>query len=234
MSVSEAYHSLMSAAKTGSGEGPAIEVQGFDQRFLAAFNELLAVEGGHVNNPTDRGGETKYGISLRFLISEGQIDLDGDGAADFDLDIDGDIDGADIRALSIGDARFLYHRCFWQRGQMAMLPRPLGEAMFDQAVNGGLVSAGKLLQRAVNTCLLGVKHAPAPGQLKVDGKIGQVTREALMWVLRHPGIGMLDLLDAFRGAAAQRYRSIAANNPTQKRFLKGWLARAERLGRWAA
>ncbi|MEA3264172.1 MAG: glycosyl hydrolase 108 family protein [Pseudomonadota bacterium] len=224
----------MTAKSEQSAGGGDILVQGYDSRYLAAFDHLMQVEGGYVNDPVDRGGETKFGISLRFLIGEGQIDLDGDGAADFDLDMDGDIDGADIRKLTLGDAKFLYHRCFWQRGQMAMLPRPLGEAVFDQAVNGGMVAAGKLLQRAVNTCLLSVKYTPKPVALKIDGQIGQATRKAVMFVLRFPGLGMPALVDTYRSAAAQRYRSIVANNPPQKRFLKGWLARAEDLGRWAA
>lgn len=219
---------------TGPAASADIEVRGYDSRYLAAFEHLMDVEGGYVNDPVDRGGATKFGISLRFLVSEGQIDLDGDGAADFDLDMDGDIDGADIRQLTLGDAKYLYWRCFWLRGQMAMLPRPLGEAVFDQAVNGGLVAAGKLLQRAVNTCLLSVKCESKPSQLKVDGQIGQQSREAVMFVLRFPGLGMPALLDTYRSAAAQRYRSIVANNPPQKRFLKGWLDRAEALGRWAA
>jgi lysozyme family protein len=60
-------------------------------------SHLIGVEGGRVNDPLDRGGETKYGVSLRFLAAEGAFDDDGDGKADYDLDMDGDIDGADIR-----------------------------------------------------------------------------------------------------------------------------------------
>ncbi len=224
----------MNAKSEQPAGGGDILVAGYDSRYLAAFDHLMKVEGGYVNDPVDRGGETKFGISLRFLVGEGQIDADGDGAADFDLDMDGDIDGADVRQLSLGDAKFLYHRCFWQRGRMAMLPRPLGEAVFDQAVNGGMVAAGKLLQRAVNTCLLSVRHTAGPPALKIDGQIGQTTHEAVMFVLRFPGLGMPALLEAFRSAAEQRYRSIAANNPPQKRFLNGWIARARALGRWAA
>lgn len=224
----------MTAKAEVQAGGGDIVVQGYDSRYLAAFDQLMKVEGGFVDDPVDRGGATKYGISLRFLIAEGQIDGDGDGRADFDLDMDGDIDGLDVRRLTLGDAKYLYWRCFWLRGRMAMLPRPLGEAVFDQAVNGGLVAAGKLLQRAVNTCLLTAKYASKPTALKVDGQIGQSSREAVMWVLRYPGLGMPELLATYRAAAAQRYRSIVANNPSQKRFLKGWLARAEDLGRWAA
>jgi hypothetical protein len=83
-----------------------ILVQGYTTRYAAAAKKLLLIEGGFVDDPTDRGGTTKYGISLRFLAAAGAFDSDGDGIADFDLDMDGDIDGADVRKLTRGDAVF--------------------------------------------------------------------------------------------------------------------------------
>ena len=203
----------------------------YSPRFEAAFKDLMKVEGGFVDNRHDAGGATKFGISLRFLLAEGRVDLDRDGRADFDLDMDGDIDAQDIRRLTPDHARALYWRCFWLRIGAEQFARPLGEALFDQAVNGGIVSAGKLLQRAVNTCLMGSRAVTRPKLLTLDGAIGPATREAVTWVLRWPGLGMPALLDAFRSAAKERYRSIAARNPAQQVFLKGWLARADRLGR---
>lgn len=204
----------------------------YSPRFEAAFTELMKVEGGLADDRFDRGGTTKFGISLRFLVAEGRIDLNRDGFADFDLDMDGDIDGQDIRLLTPDHARALYHRCFWQRIGAEQLPRPLGEAAFDQAVNGGLISASKLLQRAINTCLMQAERIGAISRrLAVDGRLGPATRDAMAWVLRYPALGMPALLDAFRSAAKERYRSIAAHDPSQRRFINGWLARAERLGR---
>ena len=48
-----------------------IIVIAFTARFEEAFEDLLGIEGGFVDDPVDRGGTTKYGISLRFLKSEG-------------------------------------------------------------------------------------------------------------------------------------------------------------------
>ncbi len=209
-----------------------ILVTAYTPRYRAAARKLLVTEGGLVDDPADRGGATKYGISLRFLKAEGRIDLDGDGFADFDLDFDGDIDGADVRKLTRGDAVYLYHRCFWERLMAESFAAPIGEMLFDQAVNGGITAARKLLQRAINTCL---RQAPMartrPAPLKVDGGIGPVTLAALLWVLSYPALGMPALIVAFRAAAADRYRAIAKADPTQKGFLKGWLNRAEALGK---
>lgn len=222
---------------TNSNHSPAgldgpIEVEGYSPRFVAAARVVLGIEGGYANDRADRGGETNFGISLRFLAAEGHFDADGDGKADFDLDMDGDIDGADIRALTRGDSMYLYHRCFWLRLQAETFPAPIGEMMFDQAINGGLQAARKLLQRAINTCALdsaGLRERVP--QLGVDGKIGNATRHALLAVLQWPGAGMPALVRTYRDAARERYRAIARRYPSQQRNLRGWLVRADRLGR---
>ena len=209
-----------------------ILVTAYSRRYHAAALKLRVTEGGLADYPADRGGVTKYGISLRFLKAEGAIDLDADGFADFDLDFDGDIDGADVRLLRWGDAVYLYHRCFWQRLDADSFAEPIGEMLFDQAVNGGIAAARKLLQRSINACLRKAPMARTrPAFLKVDGAIGEVTLAALLWVLGYPALGMPALIAAFREVAADRYRAIAAADPSQKRFLKGWLNRAEALGR---
>lgn len=206
-----------------------IVVQGYSNRYAAAFRALLGIEGGHVNDRYDMGGETKFGISLRFLKSAGMIDLDGDGLADFDLDFDGDIDGADIRKLTVGDARFLFHHFFWKAERCDSFVAPIGEMLFDQAVNGGAVAAKKMLQRALNH--LFVRYARNAPQLAVDGDIAAKTREAIAWALQMPGIGMPGLVAEYRDQVKARYRGLAAAIPSQQRFLKGWLARADRLGK---
>ncbi len=212
----------------------AIVVTAYTPRYRAAVDALLGIEGGFVDDPVDRGGATKYGISLRFLVAEGAIDADGDGFADFDLDMDGDIDGRDIRTLTRGDARFLYRTCFWQRVGAETLPQPIGEMVFDQAVNGGAVAAKKMLQRAINACLIQMRKATRTARvLIVDGSIGPVTIAAMATVLQYPGLGMPALIEAYRDAVKARYRAIVAANPTQRRFLKGWLRRADVLGKSA-
>lgn len=204
-----------------------ILVLAFSERYAAAVDRLLRIEGGFVDDPADHGGATKYGISLRFLAAEGKLDLDGDRIADFDLDMDGDIDGQDIRKLTRGDARFLYNRCFWQRIEAETFPPPLGEMMFDQAVNGGLRAARKLLQHAINT--IGRKYRYRTIALKVDGVVGPVTRRRLDSMIERHGVS--EIADAYREAVKDRYLGIVRADPSQARFIKGWLRRADELGK---
>lgn len=204
-----------------------IVVEGWSERYARAFEHLLGIEGGFVDDPVDRGGATKYGISLRFLKAAGDLDDDGDGFRDFDLDFDGDIDGLDVRKLTVGDARFLYLKHFWQELDCESWPAPIGEMLFDQGVNGGNHAARKLLQQALNICLARTGHSI----LTVDGKLGARTRAGMDKVLACPRLGMGALVEAFREAVRDRYRAIVRRRPSQKRFLRGWLARTELLGR---
>ena len=223
------------AAMSGTSSTPTdldILVQGYSTRYAAAIKKLLLIEGGFVDDPLDRGGATKFGISLRFLAVAGAFDSDGDGIADFDLDMDGDIDGVDIRKLTRGDAVYLYLKHFWEPLGADSLPVPIGEMLFDQGVNGGLTAARKLLQRAINTGLLLIPVSTAKKSLlKVDGGIGDITMAALRKVVQSNSFGVTGLVSAYRDAVRERYRNIVARYPEQKRFLNGWLARAEQLGR---
>lgn len=200
----------------------------YSRRYAAAVAKLLSVEGGFSDNPADRGGATKYGISLRFLKDEGKIDANHDGLADFDLDMDGDIDGADVRLLSPINAVSLYYRCFWQRDNCESFAAPIGEMLFDQAVNAGGLAAKKLLQTAINSCSVHIAGVP---RLVVDGVLGVKTRAAMAAVVEHPALGMAALAEAYREAARARYRAIAAADSSQRQFLHGWLNRADELGR---
>lgn len=215
-----------------NGEKSDIIVQGWSDRYAAASTRLLKVEGGDrfVDDPVDRGGATKFGISLRFLVAEGKIDLDGDGFADFDLDMDGDIDGQDVRKLTRGDAKFLYHRCFWKRLDADSFLRPVGEMLFDQGANGGLTAARKMLQTAINACIAKYRLDIAP--LTIDGVLGEKTRAAMDAVIALPAASTTAIVIAYKDAVKARYRAIVAANPSQKRFLAGWLNRANELDRY--
>jgi lysozyme family protein len=213
------------------GGEPDIVVVAYTKRFDAAWDRLIPIEGGYVNRRADPGGPTKYGISLRFLLGEGLKDVDLDGRGDFDLDMDGDIDIDDIKALSPADAKSLYYRCFWKPLLCEQWPAPIGEAMFDQGVNGGLAAAKKLLQVAINACLSRrAGFAGRPATLAVDGGLGEKTINAFAWVLTHPGDGMPALIAAYRAGAEARYRDLVARNPKLGEFLGGWVKRARNLG----
>lgn len=210
----------MNAADPNSVPRPQGWTAAHELRWRDIFGRVLRIEGGEVNDPADRGGHTKYGISLRFLAIEGLVDLNFDGLADFDLNRDGTVDGRDIRLLTPAHAEALYLRLFFLKTGFWSLPRPFDAAMFDLGVNTGTVTAGKLLQRALNQLI------PTPA-LNVDGQLGPQTRKRLELTRN----GARSPLQALRQRADAHYLAIIAHDPRQARFENGWRRRASELGR---
>ena len=94
--------------------------------FLKAFDRLIDHEGGYVDDPTDPGGETKFGISKRSYPH------------------------LDIAALTLDDARAIYRRDFWDAIDGDNISGPLMFQVFDMAVNSGIGNAIRCLQDAID------------------------------------------------------------------------------------
>lgn len=182
-----------------------------DKNFMEAMETVLSHEGGFVDDPDDPGGATNFGVSLRFLATQGAFVSDGDGVGDYDFDRDGDIDADDIRNMTREDAIKVYREQWWGKYDYGTLPPGVGAKVFDLSVNMGARQAHKLLQRACRSC----------GENIVDdGILGPVTRaviaDADQWAL----------LTALRSEAAGFYRALVAGKPQFAKFREGWLRRA--------
>ncbi len=169
--------------------------------FKIAFTALLKHEGGYANDPHDHGGETYRGIARRYWPGwEGWADIDrlkkGPG-------FPGNLAAnADLQ----GKVRDFYSRNFWTPSLDAITNQPLADWLFDKGVNMGIRQAVKLLQRAL--------HVDA------DGILGPQTMRMLNCA------DPVQLLAGCRDEARRFYTKLALNDPTQTRFLQGWLARA--------
>ncbi|KKK56514.1 hypothetical protein LCGC14_3063770 [marine sediment metagenome] len=120
-------------------------------------DEIVAREGGDVDDPDDPGGPTNLGVTLKTLRGLG-IDVDGDGV----------VGRADLLALTPLQARGIFLRHYYDAPRIAELPETVQPSVFDMYVNAGN-NAVKILQR-----LLGrMGHG-----LTVDGVIGPQTRAA--------------------------------------------------------
>lgn len=166
---------------------------GYPESFARAVAQLLADEGGYSDNPADPGGATRYGISARSFP------------------------GVDLSRLTRNQAAALYYRDFWLRYRYGDLEQPVGEKVFNLAVNMGPYHAALCLQRALRACGRPVAE---------DGILGPVT----MGAARAVG-DPIALLTALRSEAAGYYRLLAAlgparGDPDAVYFLSGWLNRA--------
>jgi lysozyme family protein len=170
--------------------------------FARAVEFVLSHEGGYAENPSDRGGVTKYGISLRFLKNLPDGDLTNDGVVDVE----------DVQALSRDQAIDFYWREFWHKYDYDRIAEwGIAAKLLDMAVNMGPGRAHRLAQQGL--WAVGKK-------LTVDGKLGQKTLQAINASNRDA------LLAVLRAEAAAFYRLIVAKDQTQKTFLNGWLNRA--------
>lgn len=93
--------------------------------FGVAFDRLIGIEGGYVNDPADPGGETKFGISKRSYPN------------------------VDIKALTRDQAAQIYRADFWDRIHADELADGVAFQAFDFAVNSGIETAVRALQRAI-------------------------------------------------------------------------------------
>lgn len=168
--------------------------------FELAIPTIIRHEGGYINNPNDPGGATKYGISLRWLKSQG---LFGDVNGDLRVDI------RDIQALTLDKADGFYRVSWWDHyGYGRISEQVLATKIFDMAVNMGAPRAHRIAQDAAG--------------VPVDGVLGSGSLRALNSVLGAPQ----PLLAHIQGLQAAYYLGLVKANPRLAVFLPGWENRA--------
>ena len=95
-----------------------------------SFDEIIEItlkhEGGYVNDPTDLGGETNFGITKRFYPD------------------------VDIKNLTKEGAKKIYKKDYWDKNKVGDLPDDLKHIFFDMCINQGRRTAVKVLQRTIN------------------------------------------------------------------------------------
>ncbi len=172
--------------------------------------EIVEREGGFVNDPDDPGGATNFGVTIHTMRNLG-----------LDLDRDGSVTVADVRALTKEQAIEIFEKHYFEKPLIAMLPRDLHSTVFDMYVNAGS-NAVKILQRL----LVDMGH-----DLVVDGVLGPMTigaaQNAFLKAPEH-------LADAYGIARRNYYFRIADRRKASRKYARsraggkgGWIRRAE-------
>jgi lysozyme family protein len=150
-------------------------------------------EGGYVNDPADKGGPTNMGVTLNTWKHVG-----------YDKDNDGDIDAADIKLLRKEDFKSVL-KIYWNKWQ--------ADNINNQSIANILVdwywASGKW----------GIVIPQRIMGLSQDGIVGPKT------IARVNELIQKDAESFFYEIYNSRevfFENIVKNNPTQKKFLKGW------------
>jgi type VI secretion system secreted protein VgrG len=167
--------------------------------FDFALDYIFANEGGFANQKNDRGGATKYGITIgtlsRWRHSPASV--------------------KDVKNLTQTEAKAIYRSWYWNSMDLdKILDRAISTSMFDIGIVRGVAVPPKYAQRI---CIKMGYSMP------VDGHIGPKTIAGLNSLLAPR------FVDEFASMAEQGFRSIVAGNASQGRFLRGWVNRARRL-----
>ena len=176
----------------------------------AIADDIIAREGGYVNDPDDPGGATNFGVTIGTMTRLG-LDLDGDGR----------VTPADVKRLSRAQARKIFVDHYFHKPGISGLPGPIQASVFDMYVNSG-ANAVKILQRLLNDM----------GQnVSVDGALGPQTHEAARIAY---GVAPHHLADAYGIARRNYYYSLADRRPASRKYARrrdggkgGWITRAE-------
>ena len=158
--------------------------------FDIAINRLLGNEGGYVANPNDPGGVTNWGISQRSYPS------------------------LDIAALTRDQAIAIYKSDFWDKIDGDAMPAGVGFQSLDFAVNSGIQTALRALQRAIGVADDGVFGPVSLAALKAADPADTIMRllaERLMFMTGLSGWASFGRGWARRIAADLRYG--AADTP---------------------
>lgn len=172
--------------------------------------EIVAREGGYVNDPDDPGGATNFGVTIGTMRSLG-LDLTGDGK----------VDAGDVRALTRSQAEQIFVEHYFRKPRLAELPDPVQASVFDMYVNAG-ANAVKILQKLVSRM-----GFPATA----DGVIGPKTIAA---VADAAEAAPAHIADAYGIARRNYYYALADQRPASRKYARtraggkgGWITRAE-------
>jgi len=189
--------------------------------FKLAIPVVLRREGGFVDNLSDPGGATNFGVSLRWLKAQGLLTtLQAEEGAVTQSEVravrDMAVTQSEVRAvrdMTEAQAEAFYNLYWWEKyGYGKIISQPIATKVFDTAVNLGPSPAHKIAQEAAIAlgASLGVP----------DGQLGPKSIEAINSLPSVPLLaGMQDLQAAF-------YKQLVLKNGAEKQFLAGWLNRA--------
>ncbi len=183
--------------------------------FDTAFEKIIKIEGGYVDDPDDKGCETYAGISRKFNPDWGGWEKIDELKEKNDFPKNLGINPVLYRLV-----KDFYHETFWDALQCDSLPSSIAQEIFEQAVNIGKHTAVKHLQRGIN--LLN-RNQKLFLDIKVDGIVGKKTIESVQKVCssKESEELLFNILNILQGS---KYITLMERNPVYEKYI-GWFKR---------
>jgi lysozyme family protein len=168
--------------------------------FNIAIVPVLRHEGGFTEDANDPGGATNFGVSMRWLVSQGLLT-----ALEHQTGTDDAV--AAIKKMDKEEAEDFYKKFWWDAYKYETInAQMIANKILDMAVNLGAPRAHRMVQAAVG--------------VKTDGVLGPATYGEI----NHTSPG--SLLITLQNTQAQFYKNLVAKRPQMQEFLQGWIRRA--------
>lgn len=165
------------------------------------INRIVDVEGGYVDDPSDSGGATKYGITESVARANSYT--------------------GNMRDLPRHVAFDIYSDKYWDKvnaDRLNDLSELIAYEVVDTAVNTGVKRAGEFLQRSLNAMN---RSGSLYGDLVLDGSIGPATINALTHYLEHrEELILVRAMNCLQGAF---YIELAERREKDEAFVYGWI-----------
>lgn len=171
--------------------------------FDKAWEETGRAEGGYVDDKSDSGGKTNWGVTERVARKFGYT--------------------GDMRNLLQSTAAHIAKKQYWdvmKLDDIAALSEGVALELFDTGFNAGTKRAGRFFQRSLNVLN---RKGQDFNDLVVDGAVGNKSVEALRAFLNKRGSNgekvILRALNALQGAF---YVELAERREKDETFVFGW------------
>ena len=169
----------------------------------SVIGKIIEVEGGYVDDPSDSGGKTKYGITEAVARNSGYE--------------------GDMRDLPYELAFEIYADQYWNPlhlDDIVEIAPDIAEELCDTAVNMGVGRAAEFLQTALNVLNRVEKDYD---DLSVDSSIGPATLRAFDKFIGFRGpdgeLVLVRMLNSLQGAF---YVKLALDREKDEKFIFGW------------
>ncbi|MEM2159510.1 MAG: glycosyl hydrolase 108 family protein [Candidatus Nitrosotenuis sp.] len=182
----------------------------FPPAFIKAFNFTMRYEVGPKFNPDDPDVIEGLCRTKEQQRKTGYVNDSADKGGETKFGVaKNSHPSVNIKRMTLKDAMSIYEKGYWEAGHADELSDKLGVLHFDSCVNHGISRGIKMLQEALGT--------------RADGVFGKNTLSAIQTIDEDKAI------ENYLNIRTRYFNNLALRDPSQNRFLNGWLARVESI-----